>query len=384
MSKYVFYSHINSGNRGCEAIVRSSIPLLESDRRDIAIITEDIEVDRKCGLDDVSTLIPIRSVDGKNKIPYIPAYFLSRFGISPSASTVYKYKDAIDKTVSRDTVALSTGGDLYCYPDYAWLSYLSDLVNEKGAKNVLWGCTIDPSYVDEKMKTALDKYDLITVREHRTHESLRLKGLKSRIECVPDTAFTLQPKEWDTKQFINGDFNVGINVSNFVYDNQSFMNAVIEFIRYVLETTRANIVLIPHVFWKLQNDIATSNTIKGLFAEEERVRILDKQLNCEELKYAISKMDYYMGARTHSMIAAYSSCVPSIAFGYSIKSLGIAEDLGISNDFVINTKEELNKSILIEKFNILRESDMKKQLINIIPQIQKRVFSAENLLFRNL
>ena len=43
--------------------------------------------------------------------------------------------------------------------------------------------------------------------------------------------------------------------------------------------------------------------------------------NCMELKGFIGRCRFFVGARTHATIAAYSSCVPTLAAGYSVKSL---------------------------------------------------------------
>ena len=44
----------------------------------------------------------------------------------------------------------------------------------------------------------------------------------------------------------------------------------------------------------------------------------------------------FIGARTHATIAAYSSCVPTLVVGYSIKARGIAKDLfGTDEGYVL-------------------------------------------------
>ena len=55
--------------------------------------------------------------------------------------------------------------------------------------------------------------------------------------------------------------------------------------------------------------------------------LIPDTLNTREYKAIISQCKVFIGARTHSTIAAYSTCVPTFVFGYSIKSLGIAKDL---------------------------------------------------------
>lgn len=37
----------------------------------------------------------------------------------------------------------------------------------------------------------------------------------------------------------------------------------------------------------------------------------------------------FIAARTHADISAYSMCMPTFALGYTVKSVGIAKDLGL-------------------------------------------------------
>ena len=46
-----------------------------------------------------------------------------------------------------------------------------------------------------------------------------------------------------------------------------------------------------------------------------------------ELKGFIARCRFFVGARTHATIAAYSSCIPTFSVGYSIKAKGIAQDI---------------------------------------------------------
>ncbi|MBO5622010.1 MAG: polysaccharide pyruvyl transferase family protein, partial [Butyrivibrio sp.] len=49
---------------------------------------------------------------------------------------------------------------------------------------------------------------------------------------------------------------------------------------------------------------------------------------------------FFVGARTHSTIAAYSSNVPTLVIGYSVKSRGIATDLfGDYTHYVLPVQE---------------------------------------------
>ena len=71
-----------------------------------------------------------------------------------------------------------------------------------------------------------------------------------------------------------------------------------------------------------------------------------KKLNYCQIRYVISKCNIFIGARTHAVISAYSTSVPAIALGYSIKSKGIAKDVGMPDWSVVDSKN-IKKKFLV-------------------------------------
>ena len=62
----------------------------------------------------------------------------------------------------------------------------------------------------------------------------------------------------------------------------------------------------------------------------------------------------FIAARTHASIAAYSTCVPTLVVGYSVKARGIAKDIfGTYENYVIPVQSLVNKTQLVEKFKWL-------------------------------
>lgn len=83
-------------------------------------------------------------------------------------------------------------------------------------------------------------------------------------------------------------------------------------------------------------------------------------------KYIISKCRMFVGARTHATIAAYSTCVPTLVVGYSVKARGIARDLfGTEEKYVIPAQSLSNTGQLQEAFRWIRmhEQDIRSQLM---------------------
>ena len=77
-----------------------------------------------------------------------------------------------------------------------------------------------------------------------------------------------------------------------------------------------------------------------------------------ELKEFIGKCRFMIAARTHASIAAYSMAIPSIVIGYSVKSIGKAQDLfGTDENFVLSIKSIEKEDSLLRRFQWLVENE---------------------------
>ena len=75
-----------------------------------------------------------------------------------------------------------------------------------------------------------------------------------------------------------------------------------------------------------------------------------------ELKGYIAMCSFFVGARTHSTIAAYSSNVPTLVIGYSVKSRGIAKDLfGTYDNYVLPVQEIEDSDSIINAYKWIME-----------------------------
>ena len=82
------------------------------------------------------------------------------------------------------------------------------------------------------------------------------------------------------------------------------------------------------------------------FKNTGRVILLPDNLNAIQYKGYIARMRFFIGARTHATIAAYSNCVPTMVLGYSVKSKGIAKDLFGEEKLVLGIEEISNSETL--------------------------------------
>ncbi len=263
------------------------------------------------------------------------------------------YKETVD-SINKRTVALSVGGDNYCYQGWEKWKYIHDCVKKAGGKDILWSCSIDPKMISDEMLTVLKDHDLITAREEITYRALSEKGLKNVRRCA-DVAFLLEPEECDIPTGFDIQNAVSVNVSPLIIRREktpgTIMKRVYDAVDYILDKLNMNVVLVSHVVMPVDDDYTVSEEIFVHYAEKgykDRFWLCDRTKSAAQYKYIISKCRFGIFARTHATIAAYSTGVPCIALGYSVKARGIAMDHG-ADEYVISV-EDIDKTSLSDVF----------------------------------
>lgn len=358
--KKVLYMHTGSGNHGCEAIVRSTSKMLNGPE-DLILWSLAKQEETQYGIDGCFEGIVESEQLEKFSLAYFEALFRRKVLKQPKAN-LYVFL----KKMFRGNVALSIGGDNYCYEWSAnQASELNRLIRRFCKKSVLWGCSIDPEAINKKMIQDLKEYDLITARESITYELLR--GINPNTKKVADPAFLLDKIELPLPDNFKDGNTVGINISPLIMDYGSEKNLILEnykgLIDYIIHNTDMNICLIPHVVWDYNNDCDPIDYLYDIFKNTKRVCMVGDH-NCMELKGFISKCRFFIGARTHATIAAYSTNVPTLVVGYSVKSRGIARDLfGTEEKYVLSVQDLTEKNQLKDHFVWLLKTEQEQKAI---------------------
>ena len=95
------------------------------------------------------------------------------------------------------------------------------------------------------------------------------------------------------------------------------------------------------------------------------------------MKWIISRMDLFAGARTHSTIAALSSAVPTLSFAYSMKAKGINRDIFGHESYCLDP-DQLKPEYVAKKIeSMLADIDHIKDNLKVkIPIMQDRAINA--------
>lgn len=375
--KYILPYHLGSGNRGCEGICRGISKILGIDKTKMLLFNmtkQEYVDDCILGLDKIATL--------KYKGNMLEETERNLFKILKKIGNESVYNEFISNyyvsNMSKGDVFLMTGGDIYCYKNGGDIpNLIAKKAKQKNIKSVIYCASFQNEFLTDSICEGLKNYDLIITRETISHTLLNHLNIENSI--IPDPAFTLTSVPIQLPQYFKGKV-LGLNFSEFTNNSTMF----IENIKFIVDYCCKHgiqVCLIPHVFWKYQDDRETMKSIKKYFGD--KIHYLDtKSMSYLEIRYVISQCAYFIGGRTHSMISAYCEGVPAIALGYSNKSIGIAADIGLPEYTVVDSKNlKSNLDIVLRLERLVQEENKIKEIYrNNMPKYIARAYGAKQLL----
>ena len=382
--KFVLYNHIGSGNHGCEALVRTISILLG--KKNVELLSDNPNEDNEYGITEEIVVKSSVSNYKKCSFRYLYSYLMLKLKNNYFYMDILPYLKSI-KLLNKNDVLVSIGGDIFCYENYPKYNLMHKYALKFVKKSILLGCSIEPgSLKDKHLLSDLKSFDLITAREHITYNALKNNGIDHVVYC-PDSAFMLEMEETELPNNFLINKTVGLNISPLVLNKSKDKNLILnnyrKLIEYVLNNTDYIIALVPHVVWKNNDDREPLKILYNEYKNTNRICMVEDQ-NAKRLKFIISKCAFFVGARTHATIAAYSTCVPTLVLGYSVKSIGIARDLFESEDnYVLSYKDITKDNDLCEKFQWIEKNEKEikeilenknKQYMDILENVRERLF----------
>jgi len=245
-------------------------------------------------------------------------------------------------------------------------------------------------------RLALNRAKLVFTREpYSTQIVSQLIRDKNKLVEASDMAFLMDSKPIKMLPNVYDDEGyIGINVSGLLFFTddperlawtpvlyQNFMNALVE--QFILQEQR-RVVIIPHVrgtgdVTYADEDIQASRQLIQQLAPgtHSRVHLIEEPLNAQELKYIISRSDFFVGARMHACLAALSSCVPLVPVSYSHKFQGVLAQLGME-DLVCSPKRQNDVDAMLKHviYWYINRDLIRERLAQVVPAARERALQC--------
>lgn len=388
-------------NRGCEAIVRGTMNILRGAFGDIEVIAgsfgtrANIEHQRAHEYDSAISHFPLQN--GKPIKRFGPWWYRHHILKLLGRSGTLDY-GALDRFCDDVDIAMEIGGDNYSL-DYG-LPYdfmaLDRWIQRRKTPLVLWGASVGPFEANPafkpKMMEHLRRLDLIVVRESESYNYLASNGITDNVRLMADPAFVMEPVQPAMVHPAFEDIGEAIGLSlsplmaRYISDGNldRWTVQAAEIVSEIIRQTDRLVLLVPHVadpsnVWA--DDMSFLTDITRLLGDLEKRVVLLPPLRAAEYKWIIGQCKVFVGARTHATIASLSSCVPTISLAYSIKAVGINQDVYGSQDYCVNP-QELSPGTVTERLAVVLKDygRIRAQLEEAIPSIRQRAMSAGDLL----
>lgn len=217
-------------------------------------------------------------------------------------------------------------------------------------------------------------------RDSLSSDYLKSLGIISNTEEAIDVAFCLPYFQPDKKEEIT---KVGINVSGLLFNggytgnNQfgltvDYAATVRQMIEYFLNNCSAEVHLISHV---LEPNMQTEDdhaACEQLLNEYPQIILAPRFSRPSMAKSYIAQMDFFVGARMHACIGAYSACVPVIPMAYSRKFNGLFGTLGYTA--IADCKKDDANSVLEKiKHGFAHRLELKNVVVESKKIIDQRI-----------
>lgn len=255
-------------------------------------------------------------------------------------------------------IVLDTGlgdgfSDIYSNGKFLLQFFLKRIPEIHKCKMVLLPQTIGPynnSLFRLLAKRVIKKAEVCFARDVLSFDYVGNLGCKKNRILTTDMAMNLHFEKRECN--MPKGLNVGLNISgllymggytrsnqfNLLYDYKIMIDKLVQ----SLLIKGYNIHLISHVYRNNgEGDEFASKIIKEKYGEIILAPQFDSPM---EAKAYISNLDFFIGSRMHSTIAAISSGVPVCPIGYSRKFNGLFETIEYKN-YVDATSESLDESV---------------------------------------
>lgn len=213
-----------------------------------------------------------------------------------------------------------------------------------------WGPLIRP-YSRQSIRRIAERATMIYARDKTSFECLRSvpEIPAHKLELAPDIVLRFEPREdRNTLEPLEragllpkNCQRVGICPNIKIYNATEkegtgpanpYVRWLAELCNRFLNETDAELVLFAHEMspsWWRRDDRHVCRLVRDSVGPDERVKCFAEQSSADTLKLLVKQLDFLVGSRFHSIIAAFSLHVPAVAIGWSHKYHEVLNDAGV-------------------------------------------------------
>lgn len=390
MSKYMAILNTVKHNRGSEALARGVIDIIIEHEPDaqIFVVANDADIEQLTPLPGSAGFIRKSTIVKGNYLKGAIYLFLKKILKQEYVAASMRYAKLLSICKDSDSI-ICFGGDNYDirYGMYQNLHELHSVLRRKcNAKMIMYDCSLGEEDLTSEAIEDFLQFDEITVRECISESNLKKVYHRDNVHYYPDPAFAMKSEKVELPNGWENGKMVGINLSELILDSkyggdqETLFDAYQNLVKRVIDIGFIP-VFVPHVM--AGQDYLPLSKLCERCRHMGKMILLDECYNAAQLKYIISNCTLYVGARTHSTIAAYSSCIPTLAVGYSVKSRGIATDLfGTDEHYVISVQDILEDHQLADGFQWLYEHQdvIRERLTTFMPEYIEKASASFQVL----
>ncbi len=235
----------------------------------------------------------------------------------------------------------------------------------------------DPA-IDRRCRQLLPTAKLICAREQEGYDALvSTYGLQNVIR-TPD--LVLSSKALDLGNVYTrvpamdlpplAEKSVGIIPNQRNFDIGSHQE-VLDFYRAAMERILAGgnrIYILSHS----DMDKPVCRELKALYADDERVVLLDREFSCVEFNELVKGFRYLVASRFHSIVHAYKNGVPCIVLGWAVKYRDLLAQFGQSR-YGFDVRKPSDRAQLLTALEQMEDAaeDEARTILNALAQVQQ-------------
>ena len=246
-------------------------------------------------------------------------------------------------------------------------------------------------------KLVLSRTNYIFARGEHSFRNLEEIGIVENVMVFPDIAVSMEPSESVAADKVINKYSdnlvIGISpniVVNKLDKKNNYLPSFKALIDHILMSIENSIVLlIPHTIEKSslskEDDYSICKSLLDEVSEFERCEIVNTlNFSPEEIKYLISRCNFFVGSRFHSLIASLSSCVPSIAVGWHWKYEEMMNWFDLTGNTIQYWDLTSDKLLRLFEENFKKKVEIKSDLEKILPGLKIKAKRALDILCEEL